>query len=346
MRIVVHGGMHKTGTTSLQVAMVESHVALKAAGFYYPVLPRGQHIALLNTKRPGWEPGPLLAARELAGGAGAHTLLLSAEDVSTMSAAQMQRLRATLSGDAFTFVFCFRHWHAFWPSRWAQNITRRDSQGFEAYLEMISRPQLMHPDLNFTVVLERALTVDDASVTAISFDRAIMAPGGLLEAVLSVAGVRSDTIDLVRRNERRENTRVPWQEVEALRLLNGVLAQSVGLPQDDLCRATGEHRRPDRFFDLVAAWGWLAPATMVELIAAIDGHAREIRLAGDARFAAAAARLDEHRALFANADDTRVFDTTPDCVVTTTSLDWQDFATTHRQLATEALRQMLSPTKA
>ncbi|MEP7239886.1 MAG: hypothetical protein ABI697_03265 [Devosia sp.] len=340
MRVVIHAGRHKTGTTSLQMAMDRSRDILAAAGIHYPAAPNGQHIGLLNLRQPGWTPERLLAERAFAVAAGAHTLFLSAEGLSVMSAEQLRRLGTALHEDELTFLYCFRHWHNFWPSRWAQNCKRRDTQGFESYLDMIARADLQHPDVYYDVVIERALSVAGAAVKAVSFDRAVPSAEGLLATLLTAVELPSALVAAVVANERRENARYPWQVIEILRLLNGIIADAATLPQDDLCLAVAESRRPKRSFELAGVWPDLDAGLAASLTAIADSHRVDRTLERRGLVAQASGRLARHAGLFANAVEGQIFEAIPACTVTTTDLDWREFSRRHHGLAMEAIAQL------
>jgi len=340
MRVIVHGGMHKTGTTSLQAAMAAA-VDLEKMGIFYPRSGGPQHGALLNLKQAAWSPELLRAARRAAEHSRAHTLFLSAEGVSTFSADQLRQIRSALPEDDVTFLFCFRHWHAFWPSRWAQNCSRRDTQGFAAYLDMISQQGLPHTDLHYAAVLERALAVPDAKVVAVSFDRAVASPEGLLASLLSAAGLASGPTSAVMSKERALNRRSPWQIVEITRLLNGIVASIRNLPQNALCGYVPDHRPVDQFFDLGARLGRLEPGFSHALVELMDRHAVTVTADQDGeRIAEATEELSHFSALFSNVPTGPIFLNAPRCEVRTTDLDWAEFYARHRGLADTALKQM------
>ncbi len=56
LEVFIHGGMHKTGTTSFQTFMDARRDELLAAGVFYPPGANAQHGLLLYSPRPDWNP--------------------------------------------------------------------------------------------------------------------------------------------------------------------------------------------------------------------------------------------------------------------------------------------------
>ena len=59
LKIIIHAGMHKTGTTALQSILAEKRVELRGSGVLYPDCGAQHHGRLLNLRRKGWHPEPL-----------------------------------------------------------------------------------------------------------------------------------------------------------------------------------------------------------------------------------------------------------------------------------------------
>jgi len=56
MQIVIHSGMHKTGTTSLQYLCTKNRKVLMQFGVYYPDFGVPHHGKFLNSRREFWDP--------------------------------------------------------------------------------------------------------------------------------------------------------------------------------------------------------------------------------------------------------------------------------------------------
>jgi len=299
--------------------MTDACDALLSDGIFYPPSKNG-HRLLLNCRLPGWRKS-LSSAREQALLADSHTLLLSSESVATLSADHMAQLIRELASDEVTLLFCLRHWHSYWPSRWSQYSRRRDSQTFNAYVGSL----LVHPDMDYAGILERARAARPAQVLSVNYEQA-QATGGVVPALLKVAGIST----LV--PSSTQHARTPWQMTEACRLLNGILADHRRWPQDEMCRAAGEHRSPDRLFDLFARWSQLQIATASALDSAVERDRVEIEIS----------KLSPELQAANDALGPLGFSETPVCRLMTTALTWQAFAAKHSALASEALSQLLA----
>ena len=140
---IVHAGMHKTGTTSVQQLMTEQRAALAAAGWHYPALDAGgrDHNGLAHRLATcGDAELPKLRA-QLAHKAAAPALLLSAEELSTricnpdpwagfddgsyweQRARYLARLRSVLADAADIQVYlCFRDHESYAHTLYATKV--------------------------------------------------------------------------------------------------------------------------------------------------------------------------------------------------------------------------------
>jgi hypothetical protein len=244
-RVVIHGGMHKTGTTSVQLAFARNRDELTAYGVAYPGQSE-QHGVELNAMHPGWRPAALLQLVEEGLSTGADLIFLSGEVVSTLPDGHLRRLTECLAGHDLTYVFCFRHWRGYLPSRWAQYCRRRDSQSFEQYLQRVLVSD--HVDHRFDLVLFRAIVSGPCKVVALSYDNAIAQEGDIVPAVLRAASV-PDSLIAKMRSDNWSHVTLDYPGRELCRLINGVIAERVGLPQDDLYYSVLQGRVPVGLFD-------------------------------------------------------------------------------------------------
>lgn len=241
MRVVIHGGLHKTGTTAVQHILASAGPALMAAGFLYPGTGHVQHSHLLDTRSDRWHEDLVLEPLAEARRQGAHTLLLSGEVVSKLDARQLARLVRALGGVEVRLVFGVRHWWGFWPSRWKQNCRRRDSQCFHTYLEKVTDPGLRHPDTRFDALLERAASMAPG-IAAVSVEAA-GSPVKMIEAVLAACGLPAALAARLCALPTKGNISPPVREIELMRLANGCIASRLGLPQDALFHSIASAQR-------------------------------------------------------------------------------------------------------
>jgi hypothetical protein len=323
MRIVIHGGMHKTGTTALQTLLQDNRDLLAAHGVWYPDVGGQEQGMALNVRNPAWTPET--AAELIASAAEFEIAFLSAEVVSAFSTDQLVRLRQAFDRP-LSFVFCFRHWADFLPSRWVQNSKRRDSQSFDRYVAAVSANR-EHSDFWFDKVLARASAAPDCAVHAVSYQNAVASGETPTGAVLRAAGFQPALVAKLVPLARRRNERIDWATGELARLLNGAAAARLGLPQDDACQAVAFFRRRDRMLELVPRFHLLAPPLRGRLIGAVEARATERVVDELPRLAEATEALQQsHAGRFINLDPNgRVFPEFVRSRLMTSSFDWREF---------------------
>src|SRR5205085_1975236 len=107
--VVIHAGMHKTATKSLQMLLAAQRALLRAHGVCYPFT-RFDHGSLFRAKHPDWDPSLCRDALDEAAESASETLVVSGEIVSTLSEQQLHRLVGAFRGADVTFVICMRPW--------------------------------------------------------------------------------------------------------------------------------------------------------------------------------------------------------------------------------------------
>jgi hypothetical protein len=260
MRVIIHGGMFKTGTTSLQQSMYNNRISLERKGIVYPETESRQHSVLLNVRDPRWSPEKLRNLALVSDSTKASVLFLSGESATTLSQSQFNRLTACFEGWPVEYIFCIRHWSTYLPSRWAQNCVRRDSQTFGEYLVHSLDPATEHIDTRFDLILSRAVASGAEKVHAVSWDLAMAKDNSSIPEVLRAAALDDSIIQQITSGSERLNVTSGLMNVELCRILNGIIANTLGLEQDELFLAYSEHRECGRFFDLIRITRSLPPA--------------------------------------------------------------------------------------
>lgn len=324
MRIVIHGGMHKTGTTALQQLMSASAATLLKHGIYYPPGGPDAHYRCVGAKGADWTPDAIQAQVETGRRHGADTLVLSSETVSTLSAEHFASLADACRDFSVSYVFCFRHWANYLPSRWAQYCIRRDAQTFDGYLTMIASSQT-HIDCHFDQVLAAACQGTGQPAIAVSYDYAANSTGGVVGAVLRACGLRDEVIDVLPK-AGRANERFDWRHVELCRLLNGMAADTLGLAQNELCRSVGDHVACDTFFDFIRHIQAVEPASLHTMTALIEAHGVQDEVRLTEPFFEAERTLTSRHGQFVNANNGAVFPPMRPGAAQYSSLTWQGFA--------------------
>ncbi len=299
LRIIVHGGMHKTGTKSLQHLLAENRRRLADEGIYYPPSPEVNHAPYVSVKEKAWEPGICLRLLQEAERGRYDTVIMSCESVSTFSAEQFQKLHACFAGHHVKYVFCFRHWSGFFPSRWAQNA-RRDTQTFEAYTRAVTSPGSRHIDYRHDLVLAYAERCGDSDIAAVSHDNAVAEAGSVIPRLLQVLELPQHLISAFISQEIKLNRRAEWAGIELCRLFNGILSDRWQLAQDERYWSLAEHRACDSYFDVAPKIAALDPATLNSLSEIVARHSiRRAAAVADTEFVAKAL-ADTHGRRFTN----------------------------------------------
>lgn len=333
MHIVLHGGMHKTGTTTLQQFLAEHRAELLQTGFCYPGEDTHHGFAFNFRQIPGLS-ADCVALVEAAELAGAHTLVLSGEVISTLREDQYNRLRQSLAGHELHFVFCFRHWTSYLPSRWAQYCSRRDSMTLDEYL-VATGPHCNFVDRRFDLVLERALA--HGRVTAVSYDNAMASDSSALPATLRAIGLPEALVEQGASFTTRHNARSNWEFTEVVRLLNGAIAKRRGLPGDELFATLAQSRPFCILFDYAHPISQLPEVLQNQMQKIVHAH-RVTRIIGSEGTLAIETRLNEHYgSLFTNRVDGRIFPTDLSVRTATCDLTAERFQSLYSEIANVAL---------
>lgn len=251
MRVIIHGGMFKTGTTSLQHLLNANRDLLSDEGIVYPYTKNGQHSYILNVRDPKWNADYLLSIAKEAEQGNASILLFSGEAVSALSYSQFKKLTACFEAWPTEYVFCFRHWSTYLPSRWKQNCIRRDSQTFEEYLNLITNPSLTHFDLRYDHILTSAIASGAKNVRSISWDNAMANSGSTVPEILEAFGFNKELIQRLTIDPEWLNKTSPIIKVEICRILNGLMDYKSHRKNNELFWAYARHEECQHFHDIV-----------------------------------------------------------------------------------------------
>lgn len=236
VKVVLHAGMHKTGTTSFQNWLSK----LEDVGVF--VTP-----PFMNARNPRLFDSRLIAQRlgELER-AGCERVIVSQEAISLLDPNQLRRLREALEAGgatSFSYVVAIRHWCGFLPSRWRQNCRRRDAQPFGRFLHDLRKDAARRVDAGFDIVLENAARAGFEDVRVISYEAAARSGDrGVIAALAAACGVPAPPEEAVERS-LRANASSGDEEMDMLRLFNGVRSEMEGRPSDPLFAAVRPGRR-------------------------------------------------------------------------------------------------------
>ena len=244
MKVFVHIGMHKTGTSSVQHVLMKSTEKLLLLG--YCVLVNNPQINIKNKQY--YDPTWVRDQVEKCEAKGMKAIIFSAEMISTFNSEQMKSFFEIFHGYEVCVIAGIRHWVNFLPSRWAQNCSRRDSQSFPAYLDKLQTDYQKHIDVRFDLVVSRVLNANPAKLRLVSFDNAIL-NNSVLPTILSAFDLPDAYVDEYKVMRGYVNKRQDIDKTELVRLFNGVYSSHKGYEKNELFKAIYEARRVNHFYD-------------------------------------------------------------------------------------------------
>ena len=199
MKIILHIGMNKTGTTALQNCMFTNRKRLLEHGVLWPDTGRqgAAHYQLAGwlgfNHIKGWADRSALAiARSTLWDeiekSGASTVIISSEYF--VLNRPMDFVRSFFDGFDVEVVAVLRRHDTWWPSLWVQAIPTVANPPWARSFESFQAFQLKAKDqhLSFRALLETWETVFPGAVRAIAYERAQM-PQGVVPAFLAAVGM-------------------------------------------------------------------------------------------------------------------------------------------------------------
>jgi hypothetical protein len=206
-RIILHVGLHKTGTTAIQQTLAASNKLLQNQGWKYPVFTDGVRNRIVNHSNPLYtlfcdNPGGYLPnlrvgidgelarqcfARQLEEELkGEFNLIFSGEDVSSLPEAALKKLAEALSGHELLVIAVVRETYSTFVST-LQHRIHRGVHGLRLEVpslwENCARLARVFPDLRF-----------------LSYEKACLAPGGLFSTFMEECGFDPKPFSVSREN--------------------------------------------------------------------------------------------------------------------------------------------------
>jgi hypothetical protein len=206
-RIILHVGLHKTGTTAIQQTLAASNHILQNQGWKYPVFTDGVRKRIANHSNPLYtlfcdNPGGYLPnltagidgelarecfARQLVEELkGEFNLILSGEDVSSLPEAALKKLAETLSGHELLVIAVVRETYSTFVST-LQHRIHRGVHGLRLEVpslwENCARLARVFPDLRF-----------------LSYEKACLTSGGLFSTFMEECGLDPKPFNVSRAN--------------------------------------------------------------------------------------------------------------------------------------------------
>lgn len=226
---ILHVGPHKTGTSYLQEAFLQTRPLLAARGVHYPAIwGRAAHHALLEMLNAG--PGAELERQfaELRA-AGHATVLISVEGLTTLPLPTVEYLR-TLVGpeNPVRVVFYARSWADRLLSHWKQEIKGGSTQSLPEYLfQRVTQPAGSNL-VNFGTGLRHYAQVFGAeSLAVVAYDQVLAQK---LDLFVHFAATFLDWSDPPALDLAYANVSPNTVDTEVLRALNAIEAAQSGQP--------------------------------------------------------------------------------------------------------------------
>ena len=258
--LIIHAGLPKTGTTYLQQCLAHNAGWLRSNGACYPVLGRefldGHHnVARALAGGPEaecWrEPGRRAWFQRLLAEADGATVVLSSEEFSALSPAQIAELRDACGDVELRWVLYLRRRSDLLISRWKQNVRSGLTETLPSYVgaECVGQGDVLRPELPLTAAVE---ALGRQALRVVVYEQVTASGEDLfdhfLRAQLGVADTRGAT-----RPADRPNASIPLATAETLRVLNAAKAAAAGAVDPAWSRRAQERlQTPGRGRDLVA----------------------------------------------------------------------------------------------
>ena len=223
MKILLHIGHFKTGSTAFQKVLSNNRTALAAEGVYYPLGSTrftDQQGYLLRRATHHSDFVPITEAIETGRREGFHTIVLSGEVAANASPERAKDLLDHLRryGDV-EVIYVIRHWRSYLPSRYIQNIRRGDGWAWPDFFNACKTDFETFSDLNFRLVIDAYSSADQIHLEAYGQD--------ICERLLALLGLAhlSSQIEL-------QNTSNFSEGSEVQRLINCIVSERFKIPEN------------------------------------------------------------------------------------------------------------------
>ena len=235
-RYVLHVGPHKTGTTYLQLAFNESRNELSRVGIFYPdasfgwIGPDGRSHTELYHKIAALETASLPTDFGRLNASDYNTILISSEDLVSVSGQGLRYLKSLIEGRPVEIVFYCRRWSELLPSLWQESV----KQGMTHSLGEFLAKQLLDPmkssAINFCIVIDRYAEVfGSESIKLVSYNHLVDSNIDLYEHFVKSFFV-CDNIPLVTRaTPNRSLDPVDSATVQLLNQVASIRSEPVGI---------------------------------------------------------------------------------------------------------------------
>ena len=245
LQIVLHAGMHKTGTTSFQQLLRRFRDRFVSQGIaVFPSDPR-----ILSNFQRCFAPNSLRDELEVLARSGFHTAVFSHEVLSWCRVADLVKLVELFRPHPVRYVLSVRHWRGFLLSRWKQNCSRRDAQSFGSFLAELCRHPEGCVEVFFDLPVRRAIEAGISDIHVISYDLE-QSRNSLLSAIAEACALPTHSYSEWHR-QFRLNASNSVMGSDLVRLFNAIVSADTGRQSNPLAGVSRTGMAPDCFYDLV-----------------------------------------------------------------------------------------------
>lgn len=233
-KIILHIGLHKTGTTTIQNVLYENRdFLLRQEGILYPSLAPNlstplRTIFLNNPQEHASNKMADFTSEEIAAlqenyldtlereisSSEWDTLLLSAEGVSNLSTLELAKLRewGEKYASNWTILVCVRH-----PVEWARSVIQQSLRRGDTLQQLYEEP----PVSPYRIKISRFISAfSRESVRVFDFETAIRSDGGIVGAFAQQAGLAASSSDFLASKSVHTNESLSLEAVHILSSLN------------------------------------------------------------------------------------------------------------------------------
>lgn len=233
MDLVLHAGMHKTGTSSFQKLLQMWETPPDSEAWVLP-----SRLNAKNSKKfdPNWINRQL--NKDL------KHVVVSHEGLSTFSTTHWTKLRDAIpSWIEPRIIIVFRPWRNYLISRWTTCCMRRDSNSFHQYINQLIHSQEERVELDHSLCIKRPISAGFKRLECIDYEANITKEKSILPILCRCTGI-PNVQGIMHYNKRPET-----KTIEILRIINGARSEMEQRDPNDLFVSIGEHRPVDKFYD-------------------------------------------------------------------------------------------------